>query len=58
MLSMISLLSHALAASRSDDAIRAGLRTRSPRRPHTDRAALLERVRGRRGMRPHRPAHA
>ena len=48
MLSMISLLSDHLAAARSEDARRAGLRTRVPSRITPQRVTLLDRVRGRR----------
>jgi hypothetical protein len=56
MLSMISLLNQPLAAVYDEDAVRAGRRSRPvPRIPQ--RAALLDRLRGRRDTRLH-PAHA
>jgi hypothetical protein len=57
MLSMLLLLSQPLAAVRDEDASRAGHRPQiTPRIPQ--RAALLDRVRGRRGARPRLAAHA
>jgi hypothetical protein len=57
MLSMISLLSQPLAAARDEDAMRAGRQNRSLSRI-PQRAALLDRFRGRRGARRPRIAHA
>ena len=58
MLSMLFLLSQPLAAVRDEDAMRAGRQTRLASRV-PQRAAFLERVRGRRRVRPtRRAAHA
>jgi hypothetical protein len=57
MLSMLLLLSQPLAAVRDEDASRAGQQTRLQSRI-PQRAAFLDRVRGRRGARPRVAAHA